>query len=98
MIAQLGVYQIHVDLFSRNVSPLRHFRERARQIDNCVAAVVLGEQEDGEVRALGGGRCVGGRVGREMGSAQGEGWFALLAEVGFESGFDVGVGLGEVVF
>jgi hypothetical protein len=76
----------------------RHFRERARQIDNCVAAVVLGEQEDGEVRALGGGRCVGGRVGREMGSAQGEGWFALLAEVGFESGFDVGVGLGEVVF
>jgi hypothetical protein len=32
-----------------------------------------------------------------MGGAEGEGWFAGWTEVGFESGFDGGVGLGEVV-
>jgi hypothetical protein len=97
MVAQLGIDQIHVDLFARDVASLRHFGEGAREVDDGVAAVVFGEEEDGEVWPLGGGRGIWGRVGGEVGGAEGEGWFARGAEVEFEGGFDGGVGLGEVV-
>jgi hypothetical protein len=96
MVAQLRINQIHIDLFPLYVPSLCHLRQRARQIDNCVAPVVLGEEEHGEVLTLlcGVVACVGGGRG---GCAEGESWFACGTKVGFEGCFDGGVGLGEVV-
>lgn len=52
MVAQLRIYQIHVDLSLSYVSPLGHFSKRARQVDNCVATIVLREEKDSKVLAL----------------------------------------------
>lgn len=52
MIAQLRIHQILIDLLPPHVSPLRHFSQSARQVHDGVAAVVLGEEEHGEVFAL----------------------------------------------
>jgi hypothetical protein len=88
MIAQLRIDEIHIDLRALDVAALRHLGQRARQIYDGVAAVVLREQEHGEVRARRGGRvlgrggCGGRRVGREVRGAQGEGGFSGSAEVG----------------
>jgi hypothetical protein len=53
VVAQLRVNQVHVDLLLAHVALLRHLGERARQVDDRVAAVVLREEENGEVLAVG---------------------------------------------
>lgn len=52
MVAQLRIDQIHIDLFLSHIALLRHLGQRPCQVYNRVAAVVLGEQQDGEVLAL----------------------------------------------
>ena len=52
MIAQLRINQIHVDLLLSHIALLRHFCQRPCQVDDCVAAVVLRQQQDSEVLAL----------------------------------------------
>lgn len=106
MVAQLRVNQIHVDLLLSHIPLLRHFGQCSCQVDDCVAAVVFGEEENGEVLALFLGiaigvcslwRGVGRGVGAEVGCAEGEGGLAAWAKVGFEGVPDAGVGLGQVV-
>ena len=105
MIAQLRIDQVHVDLLLSHIALLRHLGQRPCQVDNRVAPVVLGEQQDSEVLAffleiirvcgLRGG--VGWGVRAEVGGAEREGGLAAGAEVSLERVPDAGVGLGQVV-
>jgi hypothetical protein len=82
MIIDLRINQLHIDLVLLHIAFLRHFRKGLRQVDDSVAAVVLGKKQHGKVFARGvlvG--CCGGRVGGEVGCAEGEGGFARGAEV-----------------
>jgi hypothetical protein len=42
MIAQLRINQIHGNLLLPHIAPLRHFRQRARKIDDRIAPIVFG--------------------------------------------------------
>jgi hypothetical protein len=105
MIAQLRIDQVHVDLLLPHIALLRHLGQRPCQVDNRVAPVVLGEQQDSEVLAfflrIIRVRILWGRIGwgvrAEVGSAERERGLATRAEVGLERVPDAGVGLRQVV-
>jgi hypothetical protein len=68
MIIDLRINQLHIDLVLLHIAFLRHFRKGLRQVDDGVAAVVLGKKQHGKVLARGvwvrGGRgrvCARGR-------------------------------------
>lgn len=105
MVTQLRIDQIHVDLLLSHVAFLRHLGKRSCQVNNCVAAIVLREQQNSKVLTLvleairvcvlqG---SIGWRVGAEVRRAEREGGLAIGTEVGFEGVPDAGVSLRQVV-
>ena len=48
----MRINQVRVDLLLSYVSLLGHLGQCARQVDNGVAAVVFGEEEDGKMLAF----------------------------------------------
>jgi hypothetical protein len=52
MVTELRVDQVHVDLLLPDIALLRHLCQGSCQVDDRVTAVVLGEEQNGEVLAF----------------------------------------------
>ena len=52
VVVQLCIDQVRIDLLLSNIALLGHLGQCARQVDDGVAAVVFGEEEDGKMLAF----------------------------------------------